>query len=382
MTMSREATSALRELDSSGSTPVPSVRSTVLHYVGYERDGGGILAVVRTIATHARFRSILGAGPGFRQEYRPHLKVWCGPRVMGERITPGNAWRCAAVAWQVRKWLRRCPRRVFHGHSRAGLLVALWLYFWGESRVVVSVHCFGRQRWFYRVAAGILKARLFWLGPAMKRYYGIREVSWANCVPDCVPLGAAPGRLDEGRTKNGVRVGCVGTLTSVKQWDLVLQALVDVPAAITLVHAGGEDGTAESAAYAKMLVRLAADLGVAPRVKWCGPLREMAPFYSTIDVLVVASRWEASSVAALEAAAAGVVIVAPAESGTRDLVETTGAGWLFQAGDARDLATLLSKLAAEGVARQICSDASGFTRFSADVVARQWAEIYGRVARS
>ena len=32
-------------------------------------------------------------------------------------------------------------------------MVALWLARAGERRVVVSVHCYGRQRWFYRWAA-------------------------------------------------------------------------------------------------------------------------------------------------------------------------------------------------------------------------------------
>ena len=74
-------------------------------------------------------------------------EVWIGPWIYGERISLGNFWCARSVALAVRRWLQAEPGRVFHGHSRAGLLVGLWLRLLGERRVVVSVHCYGRQRW-------------------------------------------------------------------------------------------------------------------------------------------------------------------------------------------------------------------------------------------
>lgn len=356
--------------------------ATVLRYVGYTSDAGGILAVIRTLEATRCFRTILGVSPGFQQTGTPSLRLWRGPRVSGERIGFLNAVRCLGVAWRVRRWLRRGGGRVFHGHSRAGLLVALWLWLLGETRVVASVHCLGRQRWFYRMAARLLGARLVWLGPAMKEHYGLfDQTSWSNCIPDCVQLETALPGADRRQHEPGLHVGCVGALVAIKQWELVLRALAELPvgSSVALVHAGGEDGSAESTAYAAHLRQVAAELGIETRVEWCGPVRDMRWFYSRVDVLVVASRWEASSVAALEAAAAGVPVIAPNAGGTRDLVRTAHAGWLFRADDATDLAKLLGRLAGEDARQTFQIGREEMNRFAAPVVAEQWERLYGEL---
>ena len=83
------------------------------------------------------------------------------------------------MAWRLRFALTR-GRRIFHGHSRAGLLVGLWLRLFGGERVVVSVHCHGRQKWFYRWAALVLGERMVWLTPAMKAHYDVGARTWAG----------------------------------------------------------------------------------------------------------------------------------------------------------------------------------------------------------
>ena len=355
-------------------------RPTVLHYVGGDDDRGGIVSVVRALAGAGRFACLLGVNPGFQSRRAPPLPVLELPRVTGESIGWRTMWQARAVARAAREWLRAEPDRVFHGRSRAGLLAALWLEWMGERRVVASVHCLGRQRWFYRWAAGRLRPRLVWLGPAMKGYYGVGDASWAGCVPDCVVF--AETRARPVRAKAEVRCGCVGTLVPVKQWELVLRALARVPAAVSLrmIHAGAEDGTRASADYAAYLKKLADELGVAARVEWRGQVDDMAGFFSDVDCVVVAARREASSVAALEAAAAGMPVLASDAAGTRDLVETAGCGGLFRADDADDLAAKLQQLAAGGAFS--CPDPARerLQPFSAPAVARQWEEIYAQLS--
>lgn len=320
-------------------------RCTVLHYTGGHLDGGGVLAVVRALAGAGRFRCILGAGPRFAQRGRPRLHVWRGPPISGERIDLWNAIRAGLVAWRVRRWMRRGSHRVFHSHSRAGLLVALWLALLGERRVVATVHAFGRRRWFYRWAAVCLGGRLYWLGPAMKRHYRLRVEDWSGCLADCVPDSAVcPPRVRPLRP--AVVFGCAGSLVPVKQWELIIQALARVSRAMPLrvVHVGSEDGSATSRAYAAQLRHLGAELGVADRIEWRGVSDDMMSFYREIDCLIVASRWEASSVAALEAIAAGVPVLAPDIGGTRDLVERCQGGWLFPADSAEALGQRMSAL--------------------------------------
>ena len=128
-------------------------RPVVLHYLGYDDDRGGIVSVIRALASTDRFACVLGVNPGFAQARAPALATLELPAIAGETISISTFLRARRVARAVRVWLAEDPARVFHGHSRAGLVVACWLARWGERRVVASVHCYGRQRWFYRWAA-------------------------------------------------------------------------------------------------------------------------------------------------------------------------------------------------------------------------------------
>jgi glycosyltransferase involved in cell wall biosynthesis len=318
----------------------------VLHYTGYTVDAGGILAVVRALEGEGRFASILGVSPGFIQRGRPRLHVWRGPSVAGERIGPLNLLRTLKVALRVRRWLRRGGERTYHGHSRSGLLVALWLALLGERRVVATVHVFGRQRWFYRLAASVLGQRLFWLGPAMKHYYGVQPATWQGCLPDCVPESAVRSKMATPASQVVV-FGCAGGLVPVKQWELVIRALSLIPdgARVRVIHVGEADPAGGGARYPAGLKQLCTDLGVAARFDWRGAAGDMAAFCNEIDCLIVASSREASSVAALEAISAGVPVLASSASGTRDLVERCSGGWLFAADSAEALGRRMGELA-------------------------------------
>jgi hypothetical protein len=219
----------------------------VLHYVGYDDDRGGLVAVVRALATAGRFRSLLGVNPGCVQHSVPPLPVMELPRIAGETINLRNLLRARMVAQRARVWLREAEGRVFHGHSRAGLLVALWLHRWGERRVVVSVHCYGRQRWFYRFAHRRFGPRLLWYSPAMKRHYELTDLSWNGCMPNGLDASLPPA-MHRGPGPEGVlRLGGAGAMVAWKRWDLVLAALDRLPvtAKVRFIHIGGALDTLE-----------------------------------------------------------------------------------------------------------------------------------------
>ena len=355
---------------------------SVLHYVGYARDGGGVLAVVRTLAAAGNFRSVLGVSPGFQSSLpAAKLRQCVLPPLAGETISVGNVWRAAWLALALRCRMRRRPLFVVHGHSRAGLLVVLWLRLLGASRVVATVHVLGRQRWFYRWASRLLGERLVWLGPAMKQHYGVGNSSWSGCLPDCVLLPVAPTPRRPRAPGSPVIFGCVGALVPVKRWDLVLQALARLPAAaaVSVIHVGSEDGSPESATYAGALRRQAAASGVATRIEWRGEVHDMAAFFAEIDCLLVASRWEASSVAALEALVAGVPVLASAESGTRDLIDASRGGWLFPDGSADALAARMTALATGSELAVWQPDRTALPAFDARRVAGEYARLYQRL---
>jgi glycosyltransferase involved in cell wall biosynthesis len=351
---------------------------TVLHYTGYTHEQGGIVSVIRALRNTGAFRVFHGVSEGFSARGAVELERWIGPRIAGEKITPLNIWRARCVALTVRGWLRESPDRVFHGHSRAGLLVGLWLLRLGERRLVVSVHCYGRQRWFYRWAARRFGDRLFWLTPAMRSYYGLPGAGWDQCLPGGVMENpGSPVRMEPGR----LRLGGAGLLVEWKRWDLVLTALARLPAdcrgRISFEHIGGPDETDESQACVRTLQKLTARHDMADNVRWCGPEPSSRRLLAEIDVLVVPSHNEPYSMILQEALAAGVPVLASASGGPLDVVKPGVNGWFFRDGDAEALAEVLQGWLR--VPPAIDRDAiRRSARLATDVAAR-WREVYGRL---
>ncbi len=357
------------------------MRLTVLNYTGVTSDRGGVVSLVRALSSSGRFECKLGVSPGFKQSRTPALDAVVFPPMDPETINVAAFARGFVVARSMRAWLAVDPWRVYHGRSRAGLIVALWLRLMGEGRAVATVHSLGRRTWFYRMASAVLGSRLFWLGPSMKRHYGIGDSSWAGCLTDCVPESSwCATRADRGRGKP-VLFGCAGSLVEVKQWELVLRALAAMSPEVhvCVVHAGGEDGTAASAAYAARLRALTAKLGLADRVQWLGETADLPSFYSRIDCLLTPSRWEASSMAALEAAFAGVPLLASDQSGTRDLIEKAKLGWLFESGSPASLAREMAALATGTRLSEWSRDEAALRTFAAPTVAEAHLEAYSRL---
>ncbi len=357
---------------------------TVLHYLGYDDDRGGIVSVVRALEHAGSFTSVLGVNPGFRQERTPPLLTTEFPAIAGEIINLGTILRARTVAKAVRAWLDAAPDRIFHGHSRAGLLVGLWLMRGGERRVVVSVHCYGKQRWFYRWAAQQLGDRLFWLSPAMRRYYRLENSdTWAQCIPGCLPSVDRPV-VRHASTDGIVRIGGVGTLVPWKRWHLVLDAMKRIPRArrerLRFIHVGGDDGTPESRRYAEALKTQTKALRLEELVEWRGPQPSVDSLWSEIDALVVATHREPLSVAMLEALAAGVPVLAANSGGARDVLTPPHNGWFYQSGDVPDLARLLTMLIETDALRRISVEPEPLRLFTAEHVAHQWAEVYARVS--
>ena len=354
----------------------------MLHYVGYDDDRGGLVAVVRALAATGSFRSVLGVNPGCVQHSSPPLPTVELPRIPGETINLRNLLRARTVAQAVRMWLHEKEGRVFHGHSRAGLLVALWLNLLGERRVVVSVHCYGRQRWFYRFAHRRFGARLLWYSPAMKRHYGLKELSWSGCMPNGLdaPLPAA---MHHGPGADGVlRLGGAGAMVAWKRWDLVLAALAQLPAAakVRFIHIGGALDTPESRACEEELRTLAERLGLRDRVEWRGWQRSSAELLREVDAVVVPSDGEPFSMIALEALFAGRPVIATRGGGPEDFIVEGENGWLVPPGDAAALAERFGRCLAPESWTGLRVVPEHLRKFSMrETLAALWAEIYARL---
>lgn len=353
---------------------------TVLHYTGAQNDQGGIVSAIRTLAAAEVFSCVLGVSPGFTQRRSPPLPTLELPAIDAEVIGWKTWWRARAVARAMRVWLDAEPGRIFHAHSRAGLLVAQRLVASGERRVVASIHCYGRQRWFYRRASRRLGSRLFWLSPAMKRYYGIGGEDWTQCVPGGVT--ALPVPLDPRGPVSGkvLRLGGIGMLVSWKRWHDVIEALAALPPGVrervSFQHIGSPDTTTGSRAYARQLRARTAALGLEGQVSWLGEQPNSDALLASVDCLLVTSQAEPFSIALLESLRAGVPGLGADSGGVVDLVRPGETGWTFRTGDVADLARAITSLVETDALARVRITPETIRSFTAPVLAGQWAVVY------
>jgi len=373
----------------------PTPRLTILHYVGYDEDAGGILSAVRALATANRFDCVLGVNPGFRPRRQPALAHEIFPEIDGERLGWKTFYRARTVARRLEAWLQADENRRLHLHSRAGLAVGWWLNARALQRTVISVHCLGKQRWFYRASARRFGQSIFWLHPAMRAYYGLAPgligsrqdceagegadaLAWTQCIPSAITRGDADvRRAPRVRTANGPLIlGGIGAIVRWKRWDLVLDAIAALKPAtrrrISFRHLGANDGTGASRHYESEL--RAHPLG--EQVRWEGSQPSSEPFLREIDCLIVASDEEPLSLAMLEALRAGVPVLRADQGGGLDAIWPNQNGWLFRAGDVADLAAHLWRLVNTDALAQTRFVPEAFQRYLAANVAEQWLREY------
>jgi D-inositol-3-phosphate glycosyltransferase len=128
----------------------------------------------------------------------------------------------------------------------------------------------------------------------------------------------------------------VGRLQRLKAPDVAIRAVAEArrlaPVAsqgVVLAVVGGPSGT-DGPAYVERLRRLAQEEGIGDRVVFLPPRphRELPSLYRAADVLVMPSRSESFGLAALEAQACGVPVVASAVGGLRTVVAHGASGFL------------------------------------------------------
>lgn len=126
---------------------------------------------------------------------------------------------------------------------------------------------------------------------------------------------------------------CVARLMEDKGIDVLLKALVYVPAWFALIVGDGPQRAA--------LEQLASELGVGDRVRFTGYLPHLYGVLAVCDVAVVPSRREGLGLFALEAMASGKPVIASDIGGLRETVRHNERGWLVPAEDVMALADAL-----------------------------------------
>jgi glycosyltransferase involved in cell wall biosynthesis len=179
-------------------------------------------------------------------------------------------------------------------------------------------------------------------------------------APRTKPITVVPYGIDlerfqpaprTGATAADVVIGSVARLSREKGLDVLLSAVAQViaqgvPARLILAGDGPERTRLE---------QLAVKLGMAGRVDFRGEVAHdrVPAVLAELDIFALPSRAEGFGVAALEAAAMGLPVVASNVHGLPDVVEDGRSGLLVPPGDADALAGALGRLAGDGGLRAV-----------------------------
>jgi glycosyltransferase involved in cell wall biosynthesis len=187
------------------------------------------------------------------------------------------------------------------------------------------------------------------------------ETPKASVLHDGLPLVPARGERGAARAALGLApeafvVAILGRISSWKGQDVLIRALAAVGAgdgdgggAIALV--AGDPWPGEEARLHD-LHALAAQLGVADRVRFTGFRSDVENLYGAADVVAVPSTQpDPLPNAALEAAAAGCCVVAANHGGLPEILEDGVTGRLVTPGDPAALAVTLAQLRADPALR-------------------------------
>ncbi len=133
-------------------------------------------------------------------------------------------------------------------------------------------------------------------------------------------------------------------LNPQKGHRVLLEAVAEVPDALFLLAGEGSERAGLEAEAER--------LGVADRVRFLGRREDVPQLLAACDVFALPSLYEGSSLAVLEAMAAGIPIVSSAIGGTEELIEDGRSGLLVPPGDAKSLAAALRRVLGDEELRQ------------------------------
>lgn len=204
----------------------------------------------------------------------------------------------------------------------------------------------------------------------------------AAFAPDCAGrIRVAPMPVDEALFAPGdqprTELLFVGRLDGQKGAEVALRALANLhgPAAALPLRLVG------SGPLEPDLHRLAAQLGVADRLRWESGLTqpELATRYRGAAALLVPGSHEGLGLVAVEGQLSGAPVIAAASGGLLDVVTDGRSGWTFRPGDPSALASVIHQVVEhpeQASSRAEAGRRAAADRFSAAAAARSYAALY------
>lgn len=258
------------------------------------------------------------------------------------------------VGWRLWRVLRDFGPHLLHSHMfHANLLARILGRLAGVPRIVCTEHTMGQEgsarRLLNRLTAPLadrITAVSEPVGAFARDAIGISPER-VVVIPNGIDVQRCQSALtpEEARQRLGLApkhfvVGTVGTLRQVKGTDMLLRAFAQLgqqlPQAQLLVVGDGPEWDA--------LQALADELGIRDQTVFTGNRSDVADLLAAMGVFVLSSHWEGLPIAALEAMAAGLPVVATAVGGTPGVVLGGKTGLLVPASDPPALAQALQQL--------------------------------------
>ncbi len=187
-------------------------------------------------------------------------------------------------------------------------------------------------------------------------------------------------RAQHGVPREALLIGTIANLLPLKGYEVMLDALPAVLAAIPTVHyliIGG--GGAE---YCARLKAITVNRGIAERVHFAGFQESVASYLSALDLYVHPSLREAFGLAVVEAMAMGKAVVATTTGGLPEVVVQAETGLLVPPGNVELLAATVVSLLQDRVRREqmgLCGRTRAHERFSLDASVMHMEQLYGEV---
>lgn len=303
----------------------------------------------------------------------PNIKLYLAPSLVREI----NPLKDIISFWQIFRYLKREKIPLVHTHgSKAGIIGRWAARLAGVEFIFHTVHGWpfyiethGLIKFFYMLLEKItswlttklvvvsdadLKAGLKYVNRNRKKYvkiyYGIeskeffhtshigkerdaRLISLLNIKKDTCVVGG---------------IFCFKPQKAPLDFVKVAKAVIDENSKVQFISIG--DGVLRPAAE-----KLSLELGLNGRIKFLGWQKDIASFFSIIDILLLPSRWEGLPVVFLEAMASGVPVVATKTGGASEAVKDGINGFLEEKGACRELAEDILLLASDPDKRQAFS---------------------------
>ncbi|MCW2972665.1 MAG: glycosyl transferase group 1 [Thermoleophilia bacterium] len=265
-------------------------------------------------------------------------------------------------AFDLRAWRRahrliaatRVAGGILHAHKFGSNAWAALLARTAGVPLVVHEHNFSAEPSRLR---SIIDRR--WIATRAQRVLcvsdSVADVERSNGVParlvEVVPNGvrldaawpAAKARSELALDPGAFIVGIVGRLRPEKAHEVLLRAVAELTQGDARVHVPLQLCIVGDGPRRDELATLAHDLGIDEHVAWAGERQDAATLAAAFDAAVICSHWEGLPLAALEAMAAGVPLVASRVGGLPTLL-AGGAGVLATPGESSTFAAALRAL--------------------------------------